>query len=74
MLFSSVRYPKTFLLRSSTVFKSGNKKRIKIFKMILREEMKYDKNEHTKSHRQRPVGACDAGLADAECCGTAKKA
>ena len=42
--------------------------------MILREEMKYDKNEHTKSHRQRPVGACDAGLADAECCGTAKKA
>ena len=28
--------------------------------MILREEMKYDKSEHTKAHRQRPVGACDA--------------
>ena len=28
--------------------------------------MKYDKSEHTKAHRQRPVGACDAGLTDAE--------
>lgn len=25
--------------------------------MILREKMKYDKNEHTKSHRQHPAGA-----------------
>ena len=36
---AKVRYPKTILLRSSTVFKSGNTKRIKIFKTILREEM-----------------------------------
>ena len=39
------------------MFKSDNTKRIKIFKMILREEMKYDKNKHTKSHRQHPAGA-----------------
>ena len=32
-----------------------------IFKMILREEMKYDKNEQTKARRQHPVDACDAG-------------
>ena len=57
MLFSSARYPKTILLRSSTVFKSDNTKRIKIFKMILRKKMKYDKNEHMKSHRQHSVGA-----------------
>lgn len=25
--------------------------------MILGEKMKYDKNEHTKSHRQHPAGA-----------------
>ena len=33
---------------------------------VLREEMKYDKNEHTKSRHQRPIGACDAGLTDTE--------
>ena len=28
--------------------------------MILREKIKYDKNEHTNPHRQRPAGACAA--------------